>query len=212
MKTSTRVILPLLAIAAGALAGIWLARDGDEPQPPLEHATLYPMARPLPDFALRDQQGSPFGPARLAGRWSILFFGYTHCPDVCPATLAALAAARRELADLPPAQQPQVVLVSVDPARDTAGQLAGYTSFFDPAFIGVTGEAQELARLTGGIGVAVIPGAPDEHGQYTVDHTAALFLVNPAGAVAAVFSAPHSPDGIAHDYRTVMARIGGGAA
>jgi len=212
MKTITRIALPLLAIALGALAGMWLARGPAPEQPPLEHATLYPAARPLPGFALLDQQGRPFGPQRLTGQWTLLFFGFTHCPDLCPATLATLAAVRRELAGLPPAQQPQVVFVSVDPARDTVDMLAGYIAFFDPAFLGVTGAQQEVTRLTDAIGVAVIPGTPDEHGNYTVDHTAAVFLVSPAGAVAAVFSAPHIPDGIAHDYRIILDTIDGGDA
>lgn len=210
MKPATRIILPLAAIVVGALAGIWLGRDRAAAPPPLEHATVYPAARSLPDFALTDQRGEPFGPRRLVGQWTLLFFGFTHCPDICPATLATLATARRELADLPLPRQPQVVLVSVDPQRDTVEKLAGYTAFFDPSFLGVTGAPEQVARLTDGIGVAVVAGTPDAHGNYTVDHTAAVFLVNPAGAVAAIFSAPHSPDGIAHDYRLVLERLGGG--
>lgn len=212
MKTLARFALPLLVIAVAALAGMWLARGPGTAPPPLERATLYPMARPLPGFELTDQHGRPFGPERLAGQWTLLFFGYTHCPDICPTTLATLAAARRELADLPPAQQPQVVLVSVDPERDTVETLAGYTTFFDPAFLGVTGAPAQVTRLTGGVGVAVMPGQPDEYGNYTVDHTAALFLVNPAGAVAAVFSPPHSPDVITHDFRVILERADGGGA
>lgn len=212
MKTFTRIALPLVAIAAGALAGMWLARGPAAERPPLEHATLYPTARPLPDFALLDQQGRPFGPARLVGQWTLLFFGFTHCPDLCPATLATLAAARRELASLPPAQQPQVVFVSVDPARDTVEKLAGYTAFFDPTFLSVTGAQEQVTRLTDGLGVAVIPGTPDEYGHYTVDHTAAVFLLSPAGAVTAIFSAPHTPDGIAHDYRIILDTIDGADA
>lgn len=209
MKTLTRIALPLLVVAAGAVAGMWLARGPADVRAPLEHGTLYPAPRSLPGFELTDQHGRPFGPGRLTGRWTLMFFGFTHCPDICPATLATLAAARRELADLPPAQQPQVVLVSVDPQRDTVEKLAGYTAFFDPAFLGVTGAAPQVARLTDAIGVAVMPGPPDEFGNYTVDHTAAVFLVDPAGAVAAVFSPPHSPDGITHDYRVILGMAGG---
>ncbi len=212
MKTLPRIVLPLLAIAVGALAGMWLARDQAVERPPLERATLYPAARSLPDFELTDQHGRPFGPRQLAGQWTLMFFGFTHCPDICPTTLATLATARRELADLPPAQQPQVVLVSVDPERDTVGTLADYTAFFDPAFLGVTGAPQQVTRLTDSVGVAVMPGAPDEYGNYTVDHTAAVFLLSPAGAIVAVFSAPHSPDGITHDYRVILALLDAGAA
>lgn len=212
MKILTRAVLPLLAIAVGALAGMWLARDSAGVPPPLEHATLYPAPRPLPTFELVDQNGRRFDPQRLVGQWTILFFGYLHCPDICPMTLATLAAARRELADLPPALQPQVVLVSVDPERDTVDKLAGYTTFFDPAFLGVTGAPDQVKRLADGVGVVVMPGTPDDYGNYGVDHSTALFLADPAGAVAAVFRAPHSPDGLAGDYRAILDRIGDGGA
>lgn len=212
MKTLTRVVLPLLAIAAGALAGMWLARDSAGVPPPLQNATMYPAPRPLPAFDLVDQHGRPFGPERLAGQWTLMFFGYLHCPDICPATLATLATARRELAGLPPALQPQVVLVSVDPGRDTVDKLAGYIGFFDPAFVGVTGAPEQAKRLADGVGVVALPGPPDEYGNYSVDHSTAVFLVDPAGAIAAVFRAPHSPDGLANDYRVIVDRIGGGAA
>ena len=210
-------ILALVAVVA-ALAGMWLARLQAPPVEPesralaLEHATVLPAARPLPAFELLDQQSRAFSPGQLAGRWSLVFFGFTNCPDVCPATLATLAAARRELASLPAAQQPDVVLVSVDPGRDTPERLAEYLAFFDPSFTGVTGDAAQIARLTEALGVAVIIGEADAQGRYTVDHSTTIFLVNPAGAVSAIFSAPHTPDGIAHDYRLILHHIGGSEA
>jgi protein SCO1/2 len=212
MPALRRIVLILLVAVAGLFAGLWFARQQAPVPLVLEHATLFPAPRALPDFALLDQAGRPFGPGRLAGRWSILFFGFTQCPDVCPSTLAALAAARRELADLPPAQQPQVILVSVDPARDTPERLAGYVRFFDESFTGVTGEPAALETLTRELGVAVLVGKPDDAGRYTIDHTATLFLVNPDGALAAVFGTPHSPDGIAHDYRLILERTAGDAS
>ena len=209
MPALRRIALVLSVAAAGLLAGLWFARQQAPTPLVLEHATVFPAPRALPAFALLDHAGRPFGPERLAGRWSILFFGFTQCPDVCPSTLAALAAARRELADLPPAQQPDVFLVSVDPARDTPERLARYVRFFEASFTGVTGEPAALAALTRELGVAVLTGEPDENGQYTIDHTAALFLINPEAALTAVFGTPHSPDGIAHDFRLILARAGG---
>jgi protein SCO1/2 len=205
MSRPLQIALVAAVAAAGLAAGYLVGRGPAEPPiPELERATLFATPRALPVFSLTDQDGRPFGPAELRGRWSILFFGFTHCPDVCPATLATLAAARRELADLPAAAQPQVVLVTVDPERDTAAQLKAYVAFFDPAFAGVTGAPDAIAALTSQMGVAVRKGARDEHGNYTVDHTAALFLVNPDGALAGIFSTPHTPDGIAHDYRRIL--------
>ena len=208
MNLTPRIAVAVLVAAMAALAGMWLARQASQPPPALEHATVFPEARALPDFLLVDQHGKPFGRRQLAGQWSILFFGFTHCPDVCPGTLATLAAARRALADLPPAEQPAVVLVSVDPGRDTPASLAEYLGFFDPSFTGLSGQPGALELLTRELGVAVIIGEPDANGSYTVDHTAALFLVDPDGALAAVFGMPHTPEGIAHDYRLILGQSG----
>lgn len=212
MSIALRIAIVALVATSAALAGLWLAQSRVPAPLALESATLLPDGRPLPDFALMDQTRHPFGPAQLAGRWSLLFFGFTHCPDVCPATLATLAAARRELAELPAAQQPAVVLVSVDPGRDTPEKLAEYVAYFDPSFAAVTGEPAMLQALTGGLGVAVMIGEADASGYYSVDHSAALFLVNPAGRLAAVFGTPHTPDGIAHDYRLIVERAARGGA
>src|SRR5688572_9506302 len=105
-------------VVAGVLAGVGVAnhfwRRGETP-PPLEHATAYPESRMLPAFQLVDQRGAPFDRERLQGRWTFLFFGFVNCPDICPMTLATLVSAQKSLADLPEAEQPGVVLVSVDP-------------------------------------------------------------------------------------------------
>lgn len=204
MTAAPRILLAMSAALLAALAGMWLAHERPVERLELEHATVFPVPRDLPGFSLVDHTGAPFGPERLAGGWNILFFGFTHCPDVCPSTLAALTAARRELADLPDGERPGVVLVSVDPQRDTVARLAEYVAFFDPEFVGVTGEPAALEALTRGLGVAVIAGEPDESGQYGIDHTATLFLVDPQGRLAAVFGMPHTPDGIAHDYRLIL--------
>jgi len=206
MPNSLRIVLPILVAVAGVAAGLWLARDrAPEPRElALERATLFTSPRAIPSFELVDDGGDMFGPDRLTGHWSILFFGFTHCPDVCPSTLATLAAVRRELADLSPSERPEVFLVSVDPARDTPERLAEYVRFFDPGFTGVTGKQEAIDSLTRSLGVAVVANPPDEQGHYSVDHTATLFLVGPDGALAGVFGTPHSVDGIAHDYRLIV--------
>lgn len=214
MSYAPRIALLVIVALAGAAAGLWVGRYRS-PEPPalaLERATLFPTPRAISPFQLVDDAGDAFGPDRLAGHWSLLFFGFTHCPDVCPSTLATLAAVRRELADLPASAQPRVYLVSVDPARDTPGRLAEYVKFFDPSFTGVTGTQESIESLTRAIGVAVVVNPADESGNYSVDHTASLFLVNPSGAVAGIFGAPHTTDGIAHDYRLILANAEPGAS
>jgi protein SCO1/2 len=194
----------LAGIIAGAAAARFLWR-GEGAAPALEQAVLFSETRPLPDIELVDQAGRPFGAAQLRGRWTFLFFGFVNCPDICPTTLATLAAARKSLADLPPAGQPAVALVSVDPGRDTPEVLARYVAHFDPSFSGVTGSAEAIDALAAALGVAVMIGPPAEDGSYSVDHSAAIFLVNPEGRVAALFSAPHEAAMIARDFRQIVA-------
>lgn len=202
----------LAALLAGVGAALLLTRGGGAPSA-LERATWFETPRPVPAVALVDHAGRPYGPERLRGRWSYLFFGFTHCPDVCPVTLATLAEARRSLGDLAPDAQPRVVFASVDPARDTPEALARYVQHFDPSFTGVTGNADAVESLTRALGVVAILGTPDDHGGYSVDHSAAVFLVDPDARIVAVSSAPHDAGVLARDYRRIVeaARAGAGA-
>ena len=209
-RTLFVLLLALGTVLAGALvAGRWLERRAAPPA--TTAAMIYPAARPLPAFELTAQDGARFDAASLRGRWTLLMFGFTSCPDLCPTTLLELAAARRALGDLPPERVPQVVMVSVDPQRDTPAQLAAYLAHFDASFVGVTGTPAMIAALTAAIGVAVQQGAATD-GGYSVDHGAAVFLIDPQAAVAALFPLPHVARTIAADYRLILAARGPGAA
>jgi protein SCO1/2 len=201
-RLRTSLLYTVVAIVAAGV-GFALAIRSTAPAGPTQ-ALVMTAPRALPDFALIDHHGEAFGPARLDGQWTFLFFGFTHCPDICPTALQTLASVRRQLGDLPPDEQPDVVMISVDPGRDTPEQLATYVPYFDPSFLGVTGADESLAALTSGLGVAFsrTPSADGE--SYTVDHTAAIFLVNPDARLAAVFGTPHSAETIAQDYRYVV--------
>ena len=189
-------------ILAGAAAGVLVMSERAGP-PALERATRYDAPRPLPAFALVDQAGRSFGPERLRGRWNFMFFGFVNCPDVCPTTLATLAAAEAALADLPAQDRPGVLFVSVDPGRDTPEVLGRYVAHFDPAFTGATGSREAIDALAGALGVAVIIGLPAADGSYSVDHSAAVFLVDPEARVVALFGAPHDAATIARDFRRI---------
>jgi protein SCO1 len=195
------VAVAIVAVAAGMLlARALTTRASQATRAPLASGTLLTPARPLPEFALIDHAGQPFGPDRLRGRWSLLFFGFTSCPDVCPTTLALLAQVEKQLSDLPAEERPQVILVSVDPQRDTPEQLASYVRFFSPSFIGVTASQVSIKEFTRSMGVPVAI-TPTGEGRYTVDHSAAVFVIDPAGELRALFSPPHSPDALAADLR-----------
>jgi protein SCO1 len=204
MKRAHVAVIVLAGVLAGVLASYVVARRV-APPPALEHATAYGEPRVLPAFELVDHSAKPFGPERLRGRWTFLFFGFVNCPDVCPTTLATLAGVRATLAGLPEAQRAAVVFVSVDPGRDTPPVLAQYVVHFDPSFVGATGRPEEIETLTRALGVAVAVGPPAADGSYSVDHTAAIFLVDPAGRVAALFNTPHDAAVIARDYRRIAA-------
>jgi len=205
-KTSQIVVGGAVAIVA-ALAGMLLSRSLVTPAaapPALAAGTWLEPGRPLPAFTLVDETGSAFGKERLEGRWSVLFFGFTSCPDICPTTLATLGSFGKSLGDLPEIERPQVVFVSVDPQRDTPDRVGAYVKFFSPEFKGITGSADDIAAFTDALHVpyAITPLAD---GTYTVDHSSALFLVGPDASLRAVFSAPHDPSKLAADFRQVIA-------
>ena len=195
-------VVAIVAIAGGMLLSrALLDRTAG---PTLAKATLLEPARPLPPLSFVDEQGQPFGPERLRGHWSILFFGFTHCPDVCPTTLALLAQVEKQLTDLPAEQRPQIILMSVDPERDTPEQLARYVKTFSPTFTGVTGEQAAMHEFALKLGVPVaITELPN--GGYTVDHSAAIFVIDPSGSMRALSSTPHDVSIIASDYRSIVA-------
>lgn len=204
MKRQLAWSVVLLAALAGATTA-WISMRGRSAPPVLEQATLLDHARPLPEFELTDHAGRAFQRASLRGHWTLMFFGFTNCPDVCPTTLATLADVRRQLAQLPASDQPLIAFLSVDPARDTPEALGRYVAHFDTQFLGVTGPPEAIEALTKSLGVAVSVGAASQDGNYTVDHTAAIFLVDPTVAYAAVFGSPHAANVIARDYRSIVA-------
>jgi protein SCO1/2 len=204
MNRATLVAVVAISVLAGVVTAYLLKRE--PPPVALLHATLFDTPRPMPAMQLIDHAGRQYVTERLRGRWTFLFFGFTNCPDICPTTLATLAAVRSALADLPAPDRPEVVLVSVDPARDTPEVLARYVAHFDPSFAGVTGDAAAIEALAQQLGIAVVIGAPGTDGTYTVDHTAAILLVDPDAAWTAVFGTPHRAETIAADYRAIVER------
>jgi protein SCO1/2 len=187
----------------GVILGLGAALLWRHSTPPIDLTTgsyLSPR-RALPDFSLIDQRGHPFGPDNLRGRWSFLYFGYTNCPDACPTTLTALAAMDKRLHDAG-APMPRVVFVSVDAGRDTPAQLAKYVPYFDPDFVGVTAKDQPtIEDLAKKLGVAVFLSAPKPDGTYTVDHSGEIFVVDPAGRLAAILTGPFTATALQSDFQ-----------
>jgi protein SCO1/2 len=177
-------------------------------QAELQSLLVLPEARDIPSFTLIDQNGAPFGPPRLAGRWSLLFFGFTHCPDICPGTLFDLARVTRGLREAGDAvaERVQVVFVSVDPERDDPARLRDYVAYFDPDFTAVTGPHEQLEPLTRTLGIAYRIEPHDAGAErYEVDHSASVLLIDPAGRLHGVFPAPHDAAVMQSDLLALIA-------
>lgn len=185
------IIGAVVALVIGLAAGSLLRNS----EPPKVSGLIYPEPRPIPEISLVDQNGETFTLDDFRGQWSYVFFGFTHCPDVCPTTLATLNRAVKAL-DNPP----QVVFVSVDPARDTPKDLAAYLDFFNDDFVGVTGSQQAIHAFSQALGIAYVYVPQEATESYTVDHTAAILLVNPQAEVSTVFTMPHTAENLAQDF------------
>lgn len=151
-------------------------------------AVLLETPRDLGDFELVDHRGEPFTPERLEGQWTLVFFGFTHCPDICPTTMAFLNQFMQQLEGTEAADT-QVVMVSVDPARDTVDKLAEYVPFFNQDFVGVTGEFLDIHRFATSLNTP-FRKVPREDGNYDVDHGSNVVVINPRGDYHAFFRAP----------------------
>ena len=152
----------------------------------------HPEYRPLSAFVLRDNEGVTVDETIFEGRWTLVFFGFTYCPDICPTTMGVLARATSKMSD-PPA----VILVSVDPERDTVSSMDAYVRSFSPTFRGLTGEFDQIVLLASQLNVAFgkVPG-PDPDG-YLVDHSASIAVINPKGKYVGFIKAPHGELNIA---------------
>ncbi len=210
-QTLPKILLIASLAMAGLIAGATAWRILEQRMNPEPDALIVlPEPRVIADFALVDDSGQPFSLADFRGRWSVIFFGFTSCPDVCPNTLFQLKQVRASLAeDLPSDRLPDVYLVSVDPERDTPEKLAGYLEYFDPEFIGLTGPDLQLRPLTMQLGV-MYHVEPHETGatEYTVDHSAALLVLDPEARLYGVFPAPHDTERLAADLAALLERTG----
>jgi len=196
---STRVLTVIvcgLLFAGGIFAGLQFA-NRPPAAPTLQVATYMPSGRPLQEFQLTADDGSELRNADLTGDWTVVFMGFTNCGHVCPMTLFTVSEALQKLDE-----RPELLFVSVDPGRDTPERIAEYVAGFDPAFRGATGEKAQLDRLAESLGAPYLVSTDD--GRYTVDHSGALFLIDPNGRFRALLSPPHDAEIIAADLSAIL--------
>lgn len=184
------VIAGLLLTFIGAGVIFTSIRQGPEPAGQLRSVTEFRDSDPLPAFRLSGPKGE-FTQAHLLGQWSFIFVGYTQCPDVCPTALSLMLQVKKGLIDKVATKIPQVVFVSVDPRRDTRELLDQYMAAFDPGFVGLRGNDEALIPLLRNLGVFYQRHDDTDKKHYTVDHSTGIYLIDPQGRLAAVFSSPH---------------------
>jgi len=193
------VLAIVLVALAATLTGVIVARQFLSPAPEYLAASIYPEARRLKPFRLVDSRGAAFTEDALEGQITLLFFGFTNCPDICPDTLGVLARARAKLETMRVDKLPQVVFVSVDPERDRGAAMGEYARYFDPAFRAVTGDDEALTTLTGQVGATWIDGQPDAEGFYTVDHSGMIVIIDSTGRMIGRFPPGADAESIAAD-------------
>src|SRR5688572_25744211 len=164
---------------------------------------VYDVPRSIQDFSLRDHNGQPFTKSNLAGSWSVIFFGYTYCPDICPLTLASIRQFEGLLQDTEAADAVQVVMVSVDPRRDTPEKLGAYVKYFGEDYFGVTGEYIDIFNLARQVNIA-FGYQPAENDNYLVSHSGEIVLINPNGDFHGFFKVPHDPEKMAANFMSVF--------
>jgi protein SCO1 len=192
---SIRHILPLLGLAVVLAAAVWLL---PAVLPHQFNGTLLDTIQPAANFSLPSTQGKPLSLLDLRGKVVLLYFGYTYCPDVCPATLGALKTALESLGSK--AEGVQVLMISVDPQRDTLDRLRTFLKTFAPApMLGLSGDLETTRAIASSYGIFFQAHLPDAAGNYQVDHTAAVILIDKEGNGREVFSFGTPPNAIAQD-------------
>lgn len=214
-KTQSVPVWLILVIAAAAGLGAYLgqlywsprdaATDGFAPISASGQFLTYPEPKVVTPVILQGGNGEAFPVEQLKGRWSLVFFGFTHCPDACPMALATLKAVSNKWSDLPLERQPQVLFVSVDPERDTPEMLQRYVHFFSPDFLTATADHSIMLPWTRSLGVVYEQVAnAGEDSDYSVDHSTSILVFNPELEMVGMLRPPHTPAQILEDLQPIL--------
>lgn len=191
----------LVAIGLGIFAQ--QAHKATPTVPQIASGLILKAPRVLQPFTLTNTRQQVVDPKQLQGRWSLLFFGFTHCPMICPTTLAQLNSAYK-LLQQQTTTLPTVMMVSIDPQRDNLARLRDYMYGFNANFVGVRGSDQQTKLLTKQLGIAYMRSHATLKQTYDIDHSGTIVVVNPAGEVQAFLSQPHKAQQIAKDFQTIV--------
>lgn len=203
MKRSHRIALAAAVLAAAA-AGAIVAMRSPPVGPPEIAGFVYPEPKAIAPFALSEHDGTPFDRDALKGKWSFVYFGYTHCPDACPTTLVELDRVQQSLARAGLDAGNQYFFVSVDSRRDTLKRLAEYVPYFNAKFIGVTGSDAALAGFAQQAGVLYLFPEGRKGNDYVVAHSSTVLLFDPEARLHAVFTEPQKAEEMVEGFRKIL--------
>jgi protein SCO1/2 len=204
MKKTTLIVALIVMISLLGFYQFWKKQQPNSDVPAPQSALILPQPRAIAAFNLIDNTGKTFTEENLKGQWDVLFFGYTSCPDVCPNTLNIMQQAWEILEKENETHNIRFVFVSVDPVRDSAEQLNRYVTYFNPQFMGLTGDEPQIQKLGEQFGVFYIqtPNKNDPK-DYLIEHTGSVMFVDPDGHYYANLSPPFTAELLAHDVRVV---------
>lgn len=201
MRRSTTVLV-VLALVVAAAAGAWLARSLQREQGvQLLHATALSPPQPLPEFSLLAENGRPITRAAVQDQWSLLFFGFTHCPDICPTTLSSIARAFKALGR---PDRVQVLFITPDPERDTLPVLAKYVPAFDADFLGLRGGLDDTRKVASEFKIFFAKSRGSTPGAYSVDHSAQSFVLDARGRLRLLVTHERLQEDLTHDLRELL--------
>lgn len=206
MQNSKNIVIALLALSIPLVLGIYFANKNDPMVSPelINASYLLDQQVAIADFNLIDQNKQAFTAEQIKGEWTFWFFGFTHCPDICPFTMGTLSAVMQMLKQEHDIDNIRTVFVSVDPLRDTPERMKSYLETFGNEVIGVSSTEPELATFIKNMGiVAKLPKAVNANDNYDVMHSSSIYLIAPNNAIAALLRTPHSVDDIVYNFQQV---------
>ncbi len=205
MKNKLLILIPAIILATLATVTLW----APEPEPlifdDIRGISIISPPVPLPEFNLLNKENKMVNKDQLTGQWTLAFFGYTHCPDICPGTLNSLSNVAKELRKSNPEDPTQYLFVSLDPARDTPDVIKHYVDYFDPNFEALTGDKSEIDKITERVGVIYDYEYEDERaqGDYVVNHYTAILVFDPQARLRAHILPPHPTDKVSAAFTRI---------
>ncbi len=203
----------ILAIVVSAILGVFFAqiRPGSKSTsaiPAYEYVgTVLKNSRPVSEFQLTGTDGKSYTNKNLKGHWTMVFFGFTNCAMMCPTAMRELSITYKLLQSDKVTPLPQILMVSVDPKRDTLKRMQQYVTGFDKSFVGAIGSDEKVRKMSYEMGIAYekIIDKRKKKGDYDIQHSGAIIVLNPQGEIKAFFNWPHKPSEMAQDYANIIA-------